>query len=184
MIQSYEDYIAYLEADKKMLHATGKRPMLLGDEEWKFERLLRKLEYYLNCKKSPIWNPYILFLKYRFYRAQKRMLYFIPRNVCGPGLALHREYIGINPGAKIGKNCRIHTGVVIATKAGGHHDAPTIGDNVYIGPGAKIFGDIHIANGIAIGANSVVTKSFEEENITIAGVPAKKISDKGSKGLL
>lgn len=32
-----------------------------------------------------------------------------------------------------------------------------------------------------IGANAVVTKSFNEENIVIAGVPAIKISDKGMK---
>ncbi len=59
-----------------------------------------------------------------------------------------------------------------------------IGNNVYIGPGARIFGDIEIADGIAIGANAVVNRSFLEPGITIAGVPARKISDKGSKGLL
>ena len=53
-------------------------------------------------------------------------------------------------------------------------DAPTIGNNVEIGFGAVIIGKI-IADGIKIGANSVVTKSFLEPNITIAGVPAKKI---------
>jgi serine O-acetyltransferase len=61
---------------------------------------------------------------------------------------------------------------------------PTIGDNVFIGPGAKIFGDIIIASGIAIGANSVVNKSFLETDITIAGVPARKVSNRGSRGLL
>jgi serine O-acetyltransferase len=184
MIQSYEDYLAYLEADRIALGVKGKRPALIGDDEWKIERKLRKLEYYENCKNTLIWKPYIIFQRYQFYRACKKMLYFLPRNACGPGLALHREYIGINPGAKIGKNCRIHSGVIIGTQAGYHHLAPTIGDNVYIGPGAKLFGDIRIASGIAIGANAVVTKSFDDENITIAGVPAKKISDKGSKGLI
>ena len=46
---------------------------------------------------------------------------------------------------------------------------------MYIAPGAKIYGNIIIANNIAIGANAVVNKSFEEENILIAGNPAKKI---------
>ena len=50
-----------------------------------------------------------------------------------------------------------------------------------IASGAKIFGNITIADGIVIGANSVVNKSFLEPNITIAGVPAKKISNKGSQ---
>jgi serine O-acetyltransferase len=64
--------------------------------------------------------------------------------------------------------------------SGGKKDAPIIGDNVYIAPGVKIYGGIEIAEGIAIGANSVVNKSFTEPNITIAGVPAKKIADGGA----
>ena len=75
-------------------------------------------------------------------------------------------------------------GVNIGTAAGVERRVPQIGNNVYIAPGVKIFGDIEIANGIAIGANAVVCKSFLEENVTIAGVPAKQISDKGSKGLM
>jgi serine O-acetyltransferase len=74
--------------------------------------------------------------------------------------------------------------VVIGTKAGCSNRVPTIGDNVFIGPGAKIFGAITIANGIAIGANSVVTRSFLEPNVTIAGIPARKVNNKGSKCLL
>jgi len=41
-------------------------------------------------------------------------------------------------------------------------------------------GSVTLGSGIAIGANAVVTKSFEEDNIAIAGVPAKKISDNGA----
>jgi serine O-acetyltransferase len=65
--------------------------------------------------------------------------------------------------------------------SGGRSEAPQIGDNVYIAPGAKIYGDITIADGIAIGANAVVNDSFLEPNVTIAGVPAKKIGDGGSR---
>ena len=56
---------------------------------------------------------------------------------------------------------------------------PKIGNNVVIGVGAVVLGDIHIADGIAIGANAVVNKSFGEPSIAIAGVPAKKISNNG-----
>jgi serine O-acetyltransferase len=80
----------------------------------------------------------------------------------------------VNGGAKIGANCRIHPDVVIGAGASYRYKALKIGDNVFIGPGAKIFGDITIADGIAIDANAVVNKSFLETNITIAGVPAKK----------
>ena len=92
--------------------------------------------------------------------------------------------IVVNSSARIGSNCRIHSGVVIGTKAGYSNKSPRIGNNVFIGPGAKIFGDIIVADGIAIGANAVVNNSFLEPNITIAGIPARKVSDNGSKGLL
>lgn len=58
--------------------------------------------------------------------------------------------------------------------------SPRIGDNVYIGPGAKIYGPIKIGHNCVIGANSVVTKSFEECGLTIAGVPAKIIASGGN----
>lgn len=56
---------------------------------------------------------------------------------------------------------------------------PHIGNNVVIGVGAVVLGDTYIADGIAVGANAVVNKSFEEPNIAIAGVPARKISNNG-----
>ena len=57
----------------------------------------------------------------------------------------------------------------------GSSKAPKIGDNVYIGPGAVIYGEIEIADGCYISANAVVNKSFLEPHAVIAGVPAKVI---------
>jgi serine O-acetyltransferase len=74
--------------------------------------------------------------------------------------------------------------VNIGTEAGKSKAAPTVGDNCYIGPGAKIFGEINIGPNTVIGANAVVNKSFPEGNQTIAGIPAKVISQKGSEDLL
>ena len=63
----------------------------------------------------------------------------------------------------------IHVGVNI----GAHHNkAPKIGNNVYIGPGAIIFGDIEIADNVSIGANATVNKSVFESNTVVAGTPA------------
>lgn len=53
-----------------------------------------------------------------------------------------------------------------------------------IGSGAKIIGNVKIADNCVIGANSVVIKDFLEEGITIAGVPAKKISNRDSSEYL
>lgn len=54
------------------------------------------------------------------------------------------------------------------------------GGKIYLGAGAKLLIGIHLADNIIVGANAVVTKSFEEHNIVIAGIPAKKISNKGT----
>lgn len=53
---------------------------------------------------------------------------------------------------------------------------PVLGDNIYIAPGAKIFGNIKIANRCRIGANAVVNKNCNIENATLVGVPAKIIT--------
>jgi serine O-acetyltransferase len=184
VIQSKEDYIYYLEADRLSLDQTRQKPSFFGDEVWKFERLLRKVEYYKNCRTDFFSTMYLLFLKWKFHNLSVKLGYHIEPNVCGPGLALHWQQVGIHGAAKIGANCLMQSGVNIGTKAGESSAVPKIGDNVYIGPGVKIFGDITIADDIAIGANAVVNKSFLEPGISIGGIPAKKISDKGSEGLL
>ena len=93
---------------------------------------------------------------------------------------MHIGPILTNAKARVGQNCSIHINTGIAAQ-GITSKAPTIGDDVVIGFGACIIGGCHIANGIAIGANALVNKSFEEENIAIAGVPARKISNNGSR---
>jgi serine O-acetyltransferase len=99
----------------------------------------------------------------------------IPENVFGPGLSIvHYGTIVVHKNAKVGKNCRIQACTNIGA-SGGTDDAPIIGDNVYIGPGAKIYGGITLANNIAVAANSCVNKNFLENNVLIGGIPAKII---------
>lgn len=118
-------------------------------------------------------------MKYIHYKMGVKLGFDIPPNTCGPGLRInHYGYIIINPGVRIGEWCDIHQGVNIGTDFSG--GVPKLGDNVWIGPGAKLYGDIVIGNKCAIGANAVVNKSFPEERITIAGVPARKVSSKGN----
>jgi serine O-acetyltransferase len=190
MIKSLNDYKYFLEADRIALQI--KQPNNLQswlryyrwNEIWKFQRLLRKTEYCLNCK-TLLSKIHYFYLCNKLHTQQLKLGVLIEPNCFGPGLSIaHTGSIVVNGNARIGANCRIHVGVSIATKAGFSDRVPKIGNNVYIGPGAKIFGDITIADGIAIGANSVVNKTFTEPNVTIAGSPARIISDKGSDGLL
>jgi serine O-acetyltransferase len=81
----------------------------------------------------------------------------------------------------IGEYCNISQGVTIG-QAGrdGKQYVPRIGDRVYIGPGAKLFGKITVGNDVAIGANAVVTKDLPDNSVAV-GVPAKIVSYEGSK---
>jgi serine O-acetyltransferase len=192
MINSLSDYKFYLEADRVSLRIEEvlkhKSNLAVAEklEIWKFQRLLRKVEYYQNCKcKESLWIPYYKILLSRFIKLSEKLTYSIPPNVFGPGLAIkHRGTIIVAETAKIGANCNLHTCTNIGVKAGEPHKVPNLGDNIYIGPGVKIFGDVKIADNVAIGANAVVNKSFLEPDIAIAGVPAKKINSKGSTGIV
>lgn len=86
----------------------------------------------------------------------------------GTGIRLiHLQGIVIHSKAVIGKNCTIFHQVTIGANehANGYLSA-TIGDNVYIGCGAKIIGNINIGNNVRIGANAVVVKDIPE-NATV-----------------
>lgn len=89
-----------------------------------------------------------------------------------PILPHHLNGIVISHYAKIGKNCIIYQQVTIAED--GNQRAATIGDNVSIGAGAKILGNITIGDNVRIGANAVVTKDIPS-NCTAVGVPARVI---------
>jgi len=182
MIVSKKDYLKYLEADRIALGRNQKRfsdkiiRLISPDYIWDFQRLLRKTEYYKNVKKNGLFNKMTyLLLRSKYKKLSIKLGFTIPENVFGPGLAIvHYGPIVVNHNARVGANCRIHVCTNIGT-SGGTNKAPQIGDNVYIAPGVKIFGDVKVPNNTAIGANSVVNKSFTEENMLIAGVPAKII---------
>lgn len=189
MISSKRDYEFYLKADQMALTNAEKFPFYdkylfpfkLNYDIWMYQRLLRKLEYYTNCRRSIFWKPIRVYLRWSFTRLSQRLGFVIHPNVFGPGLSIAYPWgIIINSRARIGENCRLHNFVHVAQNGPDGDAVPQIGNNVFIGPGAVIVGKIKIADNIAIGANSFVNKSFLEEGITIAGAPARKISDKGS----
>ncbi|MCO4538482.1 serine acetyltransferase [Streptococcus infantarius] len=181
MITNKKDYLSYLEQDKKALGIEKKYPSLIGDEVWKFQRRLRKTEFLKNTSNGNIIKKlFYIFSMIRFHRLRVKYGFSIPLNVFGPGLSIaHFGSIVVNGNAKVGENCRIQDSVTIGA-TNGESDAPVIGNNVFIGSGARIIGKVNIASDIAIGANAVVVKDFNKSGITIGGVPAKKISDNNS----
>lgn len=175
MIQNKKDLIDYLNADRIQLGIKRKKPRIFADEIWKYEIYLRKYEYYTNTNKTIRKNIY----KYMHHRQGVKLGISIPPNVCKKGLSIaHFGCIQINDKAKIGENLRIHEGVTIGASGGG---APIIGNNVFLASGCKVIGELVISNNVAVGANAVVVKSINKNDVTYAGVPAKKVSDNNSE---
>ena len=188
MIKNKLDLKEYLLVDKKALgKMIYRKPRFKHDIIWKYQILLRKCEYYNNCRKDFIGKIVSKFLKLRFVNLSHKLGFSIPFNVFDKGLSIaHYGHLVVNANSKIGENCRIHEGVTIGVTDDAYWGnqsgkAPIIGNNVFIATGAKIIGNIKIADGVAIGANAVVVKDILEPNTTWGGVPAKKISNNGSK---
>lgn len=94
----------------------------------------------------------------------------------GEGLMLaHRGCIYIGP-VEIGRNCNISQETTIGQGRVGtdRHGVPRLGDNVYVAPGAKLFGKITIGNNVSIGANAVVSKDIPD-NAIVVGNPGRVI---------
>ena len=181
MIQSKSDYQYYIEEDRKYYFGKQKpnkwREVFFPDLVWRFQKALRRYEYANNVKHGIFGRILTLFAYYKYRKLSIKLGFLIPKNVCGPGLSIaHYGPVLIHSSSKIGKNCRIHVGVSVSASAGSSK-GPILGDNVYIGTGAIIFGDITIANNVMIGANATVNKSVETENCVIAGTPARIVKE-------
>jgi serine O-acetyltransferase len=143
----------------------------------RYQRRLRKIEYLNNVRRGNLFcRLYLCILEIINHRLAIKLGFSIPKNVFEAGLCIvHYGTIVVSPDARIGENCRIHP----STSIGYFNGAPTIGRNVYIGPGAKLFGPITIGDNVTIGANAVVNRDIPN-NVTVGGIPAKIISNKSS----
>jgi len=139
---------------------------------WIYICCLRKAEFYKNSSASFLYKLIYVLLKIRLNRLSVKLGMAIPPNVFGPGLSIpHYGGIVVNENAKVGNNCRLMHGVTIGTTSGSNK-APNIGNNVFLGTGSIVLGDIEITDDISVAANAVVTKSCTEKGAMLAGVPA------------
>ncbi|MEO1694361.1 MAG: serine O-acetyltransferase [Pseudomonadota bacterium] len=103
-----------------------------------------------------------------------------PAALIGRGIMIdHAHSIVIGETARVGDNVSLLHGVTLGGtgKVGGDRH-PKVGDNVLIGAGAKVLGNITIGNCSRIAAGSVVLKDVPPQT-TVAGVPAKVVGDAG-----
>ncbi len=107
----------------------------------------------------------------------------IPRSAkIGPGLYIgHYGGITVSSVAVIGRDCNLSQNITIGVSgAGSKRGAPTLGDNVYIAPGARLFGRITIGNNVKIGANAVIHKDVPDNAIAVVDPGFKIISYAGN----
>lgn len=145
-----------------------------------FQRLLRFGEYY-EGRRDPLGRFWFGMLRVRLRLLSERLGFEVPRGVFGPGLSIaHHGTVTVNGEATVGRNCRLDTQTTIADVRG---QTPRIGNDVYIGSGARILGGVVIGDEVAIGANAVVIEDVPDR-VTVGGIPARVISQRGSRGVL
>lgn len=169
--KQYNDYI--MPTKKKRFFSWLKRdyPFLIS----KWQRISRITDYHKKQKSilSKFW--YLVYTRKKNILSQQLGIEMGTANV-GKGLMVyHSNGIVVNGNAIIGKNCHFHGNNCIGNSGYSEGLAPTIGDNVMIGVGAKVIGNVFIADNIKIAAGAVVVHSFETPGITIAGVPARRV---------
>ncbi len=106
-----------------------------------------------------------------------------PTTSIGSGFYIgHFGGIVVNERAVIGDNCNLSQQVTIGQlNRGPRKGYPVIGNDVYIGPGAKVAGAVRIGNDVAIGANSVVIDDVPDHAVVV-GVPGSVVSLGGTAG--
>lgn len=178
MIKSKKDYQDYINADVKANRFSSRFKSLLlcriyGAYNLLYILYLRRLEYVLNCQKGILRriNKTIISRRLKHWSAFTGIS--IPPNTFGRGLYIpHWGSIVVNSSARFGNYCLVQSGVNISDGVKG-------GNHIYIAAGAKILKDVEIVDDVIIAANAVVNKSINEVNVVVAGVPAKKVSEKG-----
>ncbi len=130
---------------------------------------MRKVCYYSNNgggynKLLFIWY----YLKYR--RIGLKLGFSIGYKTLGYGVVIpHHGTIVVGSSNNIGNFAVLHTSTCISD------NGKKIGDGLYLSTGVKITSKIVLGNNVSIGANSLVNKSFPEDNILIGGMPANII---------
>lgn len=168
-----------LSADSQRYRLGGGKVLLknLMIPGYRYTFILRICSY-LSIKNRVLYRLFSILLRHYKY---KYGFEIHPSTRIGAGFYIgHFGGVVINTKATIGYNVNISQGITIGSINRGKKEGfPTIGNNVYIGPGAKILGNIRIGNNVAIGANSVVLNDIPDD-CCVGGIPSKIVSNIGA----
>ena len=134
--------------------------------------IYRMMQFCTQCRLAPI--AFILYRLNAFFGQT-----VVGRSAeIGPGLIiLHSSGIVINSAVRAGMNLTLENGVTIGAEK---NKRPRVGDNVFIGAGAKVIGDICIGSDVKIGANAVVVHDLPD-GATAVGIPARVVRIYGER---
>lgn len=145
----------------------------------KWQRLARISDYYheeAHRLDASIWTK-LAFLYYesKRNRLSSKLGLEVGTGNIGEGLIIYHYAGGIvvNVHSHIGKNLHLHGNNCIGNSGPFDLRCPHIGDNVILGVGAKIIGNIKIADNVKVAAGAVVVKDVLQQGCTVAGIPAK-----------
>lgn len=138
-----------------------------------YQRILRRAELLNDLSvRWPVVLPLALVLRARLKMVGMKLGVSVPPGVFGPGLSIpHYGSVIVNNKARAGAFCRLHSSTNIG-ELNGH--APNIGNGVYIGPGAVVFGGVELGDNVVVGANAVVNKSIPSRCLAV-GAPARSL---------
>lgn len=174
-----QDTLGYIsDALKKVMFTNIRADLAAHRGDWAAQGFWAMTVYRLGrwrySIKSPwLRKPWSLLYKFLYKLVQITTGIELPCEVeVGHGFVIdHSGGIVISGYARFGSNCRIRNGVVVGLKHVEHPCAPRFGNNVDIGAGAKVLGDIVIGDNVSIGANAVVVCDVPSNHIAV-GVPA------------
>lgn len=183
MVNSKADLKRYLHKDMPFFNQLSKKERMICAltrdplcQIVKYIKLLRKEEYYFNCRKDKIGRLLTLWYLQRKNKLGNKIGFKIPRNTFAEGLMIyHHGGIIINEDVKVGKNAVLHGSNCIGNDGFPRSKVPVIGDNLDLGIGAKVIGNVTLGNNIKVGANAVVTRAFTNDDLTLVGIPAREL---------
>jgi serine O-acetyltransferase len=164
---------------------SGMRAMvgaIVNEPGFKYTFLMRLCAYLRAAQPRALARPLYLLARLLLRRYQRNYgIYILPSTMIGSGFYIgHYGGIVVHEQAVIGKNCNLSQEVTLGqANRGTRKGYPTVGDDVYIGPGAKIVGAVRVGNRVAVGANCVVTEDVPD-NAVVVGVPGRVVSLDGS----
>lgn len=128
-------------------------------------------------------GPYRTLLETIYTRANqaKGSWISVDARFSGPPFFPHGAYgIFISGAARIGTNCVIFHQVTVGSNTlvdSQSLGAPSIGDNCYLGAGAKVIGRVHIGNNVRVGANAVVYKDVPDNAVVTTGTQRTSVRE-------